>query len=70
MVVLPGEELAEEELIAWTRERLAGFKTPKAVIFVPELPRTPTGKILKKELRAEYVEGGDRSVVDRDELGG
>jgi fatty-acyl-CoA synthase len=70
VVVMPGEELAEEELISWTRERLAGFKTPKAVIFVPELPRTPTGKILKKELRSQYVEGGDRSLVERDELGG
>jgi len=32
---------------------------------VDELPRTPTGKILKKDLRAQYVEGGDRSLVDR-----
>lgn len=69
---MPGEELTEEEIIAFARERLAGFKTPKQVIFVDELPRTPTGKILKKDLRARYVEGGDRALVDRSdkELGG
>jgi acyl-CoA synthetase (AMP-forming)/AMP-acid ligase II len=70
VVVMPGEELAEDELISWAREKLAGYKTPRQVIFVDELPRTPTGKILKKELRAKYVEGGDRSVVERDGLGG
>jgi fatty-acyl-CoA synthase len=65
VVVMPGEEVSEEEIIAFTRERLARYKTPKKVIFVEELPRTPTGKILKKELRAKYVEGGDRSIVER-----
>jgi len=65
VVVMPGEELTGEEIIAFTRERLASYKTPKQVIFVDELPRTPTGKILKKDLRAQYVEGGDRSLVDR-----
>ncbi len=70
VVLMPGVELAEDELIAWTRERIAKYKTPRQVIFVAELPRTPTGKILKKELRAQYVEGGDRSIVERDGLGG
>jgi fatty-acyl-CoA synthase len=65
VVVMPGEEVSEEEIIAFTRERLASFKRPKKVIFVEELPRTPTGKILKKDLRAKYVEGGDRSIVER-----
>ncbi|WP_371059766.1 AMP-binding protein [Rhodosalinus sp. 5P4] len=45
-----GVEIGEEELIAFTRERLAGFKTPKAVVF-RELPKTSTGKIQKFELR-------------------
>ncbi|MFH1150895.1 MAG: long-chain fatty acid--CoA ligase [Actinomycetota bacterium] len=70
VVVMPDEEVTEEEIIAFTREKLAGYKTPKKVIFVPELPRTPTGKILKKELRAQFLEGGDRSLVDRDGMGG
>jgi fatty-acyl-CoA synthase len=46
----PGHEASAEELIAFTRERLAGFKTPKAVVF-QELPKTSTGKIQKFELR-------------------
>jgi len=70
VVLMPDVEATEEEIITWTRERLAGFKTPRKVIFVPELPRTPTGKILKKDLRAQYVEGGDRSLVDRGGMGG
>jgi acyl-CoA synthetase (AMP-forming)/AMP-acid ligase II len=59
-------------VIEFCRARLARFKTPKKVIFVDELPRTPTGKILKKDLRAKYVEGGDKSIVERSstEMGG
>jgi fatty-acyl-CoA synthase len=46
----PGETATEAELIAFCRERLAGFKTPKAVIF-GDIPKTSTGKIQKFELR-------------------
>jgi len=46
----PGQEANESELIAFARERLAGFKTPKAVVFT-DLPKTSTGKIQKFELR-------------------
>ncbi|KDB02115.1 acyl-CoA synthetase, partial [Defluviimonas sp. 20V17] len=46
-----GSQASEAELIAFARERLAGFKTPKKVIF-SELPKTSTGKIQKFELRA------------------
>jgi fatty-acyl-CoA synthase len=45
-----GREVSEEELIAFARERLAGFKSPKRVVF-QELPKTSTGKIQKFELR-------------------
>jgi fatty-acyl-CoA synthase len=45
-----GAKASEAELIAFARERLAGFKTPKAVVF-QELPKTSTGKIQKFELR-------------------
>ncbi|MDE3239481.1 MAG: AMP-binding protein [Paracoccaceae bacterium] len=47
----PGAEATEEELIAFARARLAGFKTPKQVVF-SDLPKTSTGKIQKFELRA------------------
>lgn len=53
----------EEELIAWCRERLASYKCPKSVEITDELPRNPTGKILKKELRKPYWEGRDRATV-------
>jgi fatty-acyl-CoA synthase len=47
----PGQSVTEKDLIAFCRERLAGFKTPKHVVFA-ELPKTSTGKIQKFELRA------------------
>ncbi|MFL2834172.1 MAG: fatty acid--CoA ligase [Alphaproteobacteria bacterium] len=55
-------EANEEDIINFTRERIAGFKTPKSVDFIKELPRNPSGKILKKELRKPYWEGFERSV--------
>ncbi len=47
----PGAALTAEELIAWTRQRLAAYKYPRKVEIVPALPKGPTGKILKRELR-------------------
>jgi acyl-CoA synthetase (AMP-forming)/AMP-acid ligase II len=44
----------EEEIITFCRDRMAGYKAPKSVEFVEELPKSPQGKILKKELRAKY----------------
>ncbi|MCU1647659.1 MAG: long-chain-fatty-acid--CoA ligase [Nocardia sp.] len=50
----PGPEL-EAELIEFVRERIAHFKVPRSIDFVTELPRTPTGKLLKAQLREQYV---------------
>jgi len=47
----PNAQATEKELVDFCRERLAGFKTPKSIAFVPELPKTGSGKILKTELR-------------------
>jgi len=47
----PGSRLAAEEVIAYCRERLAAYKYPRIVEFIDELPKGPTGKILKRELR-------------------
>ena len=55
-------DVTAEQVIAWTRERIAGFKVPKSVDFVDELPRNPSGKILKKDLRAPYWEGRERQI--------
>jgi acyl-CoA synthetase (AMP-forming)/AMP-acid ligase II len=63
VVAAPDQQVDPEALIAYAREHLAGFKTPKSVDVVDELPRNPTGKILKKDLRMPYWDGRDRQVV-------
>ena len=51
VVLRPGHAVSEPEVIAYCRDGLADFKRPRKVAFVAELPRNPTGKILKRELR-------------------
>ncbi|MET8565522.1 acyl-CoA synthetase [Streptomyces flaveolus] len=53
-VVVPRGEVTEEGLIAHVRARLPPFKAPKRVVFVRELPRNASGKILKRELRDRF----------------
>lgn len=55
-VVVPkaGESVTEEELLAFCKERLSAFKAPKYVVIADNLPRNPSGKILKRELRIRY----------------
>jgi acyl-CoA synthetase (AMP-forming)/AMP-acid ligase II len=56
-VVIPADEASPEladELLAYCRTRLAHYKCPVSVDFVDELPRLPTGKLLKRELRSRY----------------
>jgi long-chain acyl-CoA synthetase len=48
----PGEEATEADLIAFCKERMAAYKYPRSIEFVDELPKTVTGKILHRELRA------------------
>jgi len=57
-----GSDVTEEQVLAACRERLAGFKCPTSVDWVEVLPRNPSGKLLKKDLRAPYWEGYDRKV--------
>ncbi len=57
-----GAEASAAEIIEWTRERLAGFKRPRSIDFVEAIPRNPSGKILKRELRGPYWEGAVRQV--------
>ncbi|GAA0936688.1 FadD3 family acyl-CoA ligase [Actinocorallia libanotica] len=49
--VVPREPVAEEELIAWSRERMAGYKAPRSVVFREELPLNATGKVMKDRLQ-------------------
>jgi acyl-CoA synthetase (AMP-forming)/AMP-acid ligase II len=58
----PGADPKPEEIIAWARERVAGFKTPKSVDFIDALPRNASGKILRRELREPYWRGLERQV--------
>ncbi|MGW2017891.1 fatty acyl-CoA synthetase [Streptomyces sp. NPDC001927] len=56
-VVVPREDVTEHTLITHAREKLAPFKAPKRILFVPELPRNASGKILKRELRDRFAAG-------------
>ncbi|SFP94794.1 long-chain acyl-CoA synthetase [Geodermatophilus dictyosporus] len=47
----PGSSVTAEEVVAWAKERMAAYKYPRSVEFVDELPKTTTGKILRRELR-------------------
>jgi acyl-CoA synthetase (AMP-forming)/AMP-acid ligase II len=51
-----GAQATDREIMACCRERLAGFKTPKQVVFVDEMPKTVSGKILKRELRDRMID--------------
>jgi len=51
----PGSSASPEEIIAWCRDELAHFKCPKTAEFADSLPRTTTGKVLKRELRARLA---------------
>ncbi|MFD8804315.1 acyl-CoA synthetase [Streptomyces sp. NPDC059597] len=53
-VVVPRGEVTEDQLVAHVRETLPPFKAPKRVLFVAELPRNASGKILKRELRDRF----------------
>jgi acyl-CoA synthetase (AMP-forming)/AMP-acid ligase II len=57
VVLAPGSALTGEEITAFAREHLAGYKVPRSVAFTDELPRTGSGKLLKRQLRAPYWAG-------------
>ncbi|WP_431228984.1 class I adenylate-forming enzyme family protein [Burkholderia contaminans] len=58
----PGMVVDEDELIALCKERLGSVKTPKSVDFIDSLPRSPNGKVLKKDLRARYWTDCGRTI--------
>jgi long-chain acyl-CoA synthetase len=61
-IVEPRAETSEEDIIAFCREHLAHYKCPTSVDLVETLPRDPSGKIRKRELREKYWEGSGRSI--------
>jgi len=50
VVLRPGEECSEEELLKYCGERLAAFKCPKSIAFIEEMPKSPGGKIIRRKL--------------------
>ena len=56
------QQATEQELIAHCKEHLAGYKCPKSVEFWSQLPTTPVGKILRKDVKKKFWEGRDRSI--------
>lgn len=62
VVASSGSELRESEVISWARVRIAGFKTPKRVVFLGEFPRTVTGKVAKNDLRTLLAKAADMEL--------
>jgi fatty-acyl-CoA synthase/long-chain acyl-CoA synthetase len=63
-VVAPraGHQVDQEELIAFARQHLAGYKVPRSISFATELPHTGSGKVLKRQLREPFWQGHTRRV--------
>ncbi len=62
VVTTPGSQLTSDDVIAWTKQKLAGYKCPKRVEFRTELARTATGKLQKFKLREPFWDGTTRQV--------
>jgi long-chain acyl-CoA synthetase len=62
VVLKPGTTATEDEIIETAKAHLASYQKPKSVEFVSELPKAPTGKILKRELRAPFWADHERNV--------
>lgn len=62
IVLKPGEVVTEEEMIAFTQQRLAQYKVPSTVVFVDSIPKNPTGKVLKRLLREENISSSVKVV--------
>jgi len=62
VVLREGADMSDQDVITFAREYLAGYKLPKSVDFADVLPRNPSGKLLKREIRAPYWEGTERQI--------
>lgn len=62
VVIRPGAQLTEEALVAYAKEHLAGYKVPRSISWIDELPKTGSGKVLKRELRAPFWAGRTSQV--------
>jgi acyl-CoA synthetase (AMP-forming)/AMP-acid ligase II len=62
VVLKPGETATEEEIVEYCLERMARYKRPRSIDFVDDLPRNPSGKILKRIIRQDYWEDEEYKV--------
>jgi acyl-CoA synthetase (AMP-forming)/AMP-acid ligase II len=62
VVLRAGSRSTDQDIIGFCKQRLAGYKAPKAVEIVDSLPKNPAGKILKKEIRHRYWAGESRNI--------
>jgi fatty-acyl-CoA synthase/long-chain acyl-CoA synthetase len=62
VVVQPGASLTADDVMAFAREHLAAYKVPRSVSWIDELPKTGSGKVLKRELRAPFWAGRDQKI--------
>jgi fatty-acyl-CoA synthase len=62
VVLRQGQTARADEILSYGRSRIAGYKLPKSIDFAQSLPRNPSGKLLRRLLRAPYWEGRDRQV--------
>jgi acyl-CoA synthetase (AMP-forming)/AMP-acid ligase II len=62
VVTRPEMNLSVDDMVDFCRDKIAGYKIPRQLEIIDELPRNPSGKILKKILREPYWEGVERSI--------
>ena len=58
----PSMNATEQELIAFCKSRLTSYKKPKSIDFIPSLPKSPEGKVLRRAMREPYWKGHDRRI--------
>ena len=63
VVLKQGREATEQELIEYCKKTLSGYKRPKSIEFLPELPKNNIGKIDKKSIKAKYWAGRTRKII-------
>lgn len=62
VVLKPGNAASDIDIITHAKSKIAGYKVPKSIDFVDALPRNPSGKLLKRELRAPYWKDQERQI--------
>jgi long-chain acyl-CoA synthetase len=60
--LVAGGTVSEAELLRFIADKLAGYKRPRSIDFVAEIPRNPAGKVLKTELRAPYWQATGKAI--------